>query len=39
MLAFADDSIQLCYATAHQYNETGYSVPGNYCYYLPDLRL
>lgn len=32
LLAFEDDSIQLCYATAHQYNESNYSKPGSECY-------
>ncbi len=34
LLALEDDSIQLCYATAHQYNETRYSIPGDHCYYF-----
>lgn len=31
LAAFEDDAIQLCYATAHQYNIANYSVPGNDC--------
>jgi len=34
LLALEDDSIQLCYATAHQYNEARYSTPGDHCYYF-----
>ena len=34
LLAMEDDTIQLCYATAHQYNEKGYSTPGQECYYF-----
>ena len=32
LLAFEDNSVQLCYATAHQYNERNYSRPGDDCY-------
>jgi hypothetical protein len=32
LLALKDESIQLCYATAHQYNEAKYSTPGTDCY-------
>lgn len=32
LLALKDESIQLCYATAHQYNEARYSTPGTDCY-------
>jgi len=32
LVAFDDDSVQLCYATAHQYNETNYSKPDTNCY-------
>ncbi len=34
LLALEDEAIQLCYATAHQYNETRYSTPGDHCYYF-----
>jgi hypothetical protein len=34
LLALEDDAIQLCYATAHQYNEARYSTPDDYCYYF-----
>ena len=32
LLALKNESIQLCYATAHQYNEAKYSTPGADCY-------
>jgi hypothetical protein len=32
LVAFEDDSVQLCYATAHQYNESNYSKPDTNCY-------
>ena len=32
LLAFEDNSVQLCYAPAHQYNERNYSSPGDDCY-------
>jgi hypothetical protein len=40
LLAFEDNSVQLCYATAHQYNERNYSRPGDDCYLfsVPGLR-
>ena len=34
LLAMEDESIQLCYATAHKYNMTHYSTPGDECYYF-----
>lgn len=34
MLALRDKSIQLCYATAHRYNQARYSTPGDDCYYF-----
>lgn len=37
--AFSDESIQLCYAHAKQYNWENYSLPGDECYFfdLPEL--
>lgn len=35
LMAIENDSIQLCYATAHKYNERHYSTPGLDCYYFP----
>ena len=32
LLAFENNSVQLCYATAHQYNERNYSRPSDDCY-------
>jgi hypothetical protein len=32
LVAFDDESVQLCYATAHQYNELNYSKPDTNCY-------
>jgi hypothetical protein len=34
LLALENDAIQLCYATAHHYNEARYSTPGDYCFYF-----
>jgi hypothetical protein len=34
LVAFDDDAIQLCYATAHRYNEQAYSMPSDHCYYF-----
>ena len=34
LFGMEDNTIQLCYATAHQYNEKGYSSPGQECYYF-----
>ncbi len=37
--AIANESIQICYAHANQYNYEGYSTPGEWCYFfdLPEL--
>jgi len=32
LVALEDDSVQLCYAPAHQYNEVHYSTPDNNCF-------
>jgi hypothetical protein len=32
LVAFDNDSVQLCYATANQYNESNYSKPDSNCY-------
>ncbi|MBV9156686.1 MAG: hypothetical protein JO097_10530 [Acidobacteriaceae bacterium] len=34
LLALEDDAVQICYATAHHYNEAAYSTPGEHCYYF-----
>jgi hypothetical protein len=35
MAVFENDSVQLCYAKALQYNYSNYSSPGNKCYLFP----
>jgi len=34
LLGMEDETVQLCYATANQYNEKAYSSPGKECYYF-----